>query len=536
MTKTKIQILALLLSLLLPFTVEAQKTDWGTIQEADSKWFKPHILGENEKAFFTTHFHKKKFHLSKYDKADKKLQYTKTIELPDKKWLDISKIEQISYVEGKFIILFSEYKKDEKTNSLYLYSIDSETGENKGEVIQIFNVQVDGRWSRGNFYVHTSIDKKRILLNHYAYYKEDKAWKDKFVLLDSDLNVLLEKENTVEKGEIDYSTANWIIDKEGSVYYIKSFSESEKYIVTYDALKDYEKWEERVDLSKYDSEAVISQLNFSINDNSDLIVTGYYIKKAKGLKVLISKGEIKGVFFLRIDHNSKEIVVNKISEFSDEVKNDFRTERQVRKEKPGKIENYFNSIQIIKKEDGGILQIGEMYRHVIHKDRNGKIVGETEYYMDLLVVNLSPEGEIIWTKRVPKFQYFSVTYGLILSYGSFGVRFFKWNFDIPEFFSYVAVLDENKLNILFNDNPKNSLAPTINTKRKRLKKLKKSVVMKHTFELTSGEQSSEIYYDIKVHDVFFMPMQTYQQKQNTDPIIFAKNKKNYKFGIIDLKE
>ena len=77
---------------------------------------------------------------------------------------------------------------------MFVYKLNPKTGEKVGKEVKLFAAAVGNKRKRGSFNVVTSDDKTKILVNHISYNNKTKYFKDKYRLLDTDLKVLLEKE------------------------------------------------------------------------------------------------------------------------------------------------------------------------------------------------------------------------------------------------------------------------------------------------------------------------------------------------------
>ena len=89
---------------------------------------------------------------------------------------------------------------------------------------------------------------------------------------------------------------------------------------------------------------------------------------------------------MKLDNKSKEIVITRINEFDKKFKDQFKSERDKKKGKEGKAMNQFNRLEIITKDDGSILLVGELYLHVIYKDKDGNVIGEKKIFGDMVAI------------------------------------------------------------------------------------------------------------------------------------------------------
>jgi hypothetical protein len=91
-------------------------------------------------------------------------------------------------------------------------------------------------------------------------------------------------------------------------------------------------------------------------------------------------------------------------------------------------------------EYGNIFLIGEQNNTYYNISNNVRTI--TEYYLDIYVLKLDPEGKLIWEIRIPKKQVYKPT-------GFKNVRYLK------NFVSYGTTLLNGNLLFFINDNPEN---------------------------------------------------------------------------------
>ena len=74
-------------------------------------------------------------------------------------------------------------------------------------------------------------------------------------------------------------------------------------------MNDYEKWEEKIDLSDNHPNTILKSAYLGFNDNQDLVITGLY-----GLNETH-----KGLYYMQLDRYSKEMTINRFNEFEDSI-------------------------------------------------------------------------------------------------------------------------------------------------------------------------------------------------------------------------
>jgi hypothetical protein len=181
----------------------------------------------------------------------------------------------------------------------------------------------------------------------------------------------------------------------------------------------------------------ISDVKIEVANNGDILCGGFYSKKATvGLD---------GVFSLTIDGVSKQIKQQSLKEISiqtiAENNSEFAKKRLMKRQAKGKDQEMYNFDlkNLVLKKEGGFLLVGEQYYITTYTVTDQKThVSRTHYvyhYNDIIVFNVSPQGEIVWTEKIGKRQVTTDDGGFLSS--------------------YALMVHENKLHFLFNDNAKN---------------------------------------------------------------------------------
>lgn len=499
--------LIFILLLSVPFFVKSQEIKWGGMMKTNSQLFTPHIIGEDANFFYSISTQRDDVFLEKYNKSDLKRQYSKLIET-----LKINKkelqFEGIYFMTNKFTILASLYNKSDHTMNLYAYIYDGETGKVTDRAQNVLTVPVDTKKLKGNFSVFVSNDRSRILVNHTGYYPDDKSWKDKYVLLDEQLEKITEREDVVFKNEIDFTTSNYIIDNEGSFYYLKHRSDKQSFIVSYDANHDYEKWEAHIDLSDVERDMKVYNMSFLLTANHDLMLVGHYTTDDKLLK---------GTFAMKLSTSSKEIVMKKVNPFDNKTIKTLKQPNIFSKKDAIPVTTY-NRSELLALADGGFVQICESF-----------INGGTEvYFEDIMIAAHNDKGELLWTQRLPKLQFYNFK------------KFFPKSSDIMlkevEYMSYTSVIQNGKLMIYHNDKRKNAPKSREILAKKysatNLAKVKKTLPVCYTLDLQTGETDKQIMSG-NPNGVFFKPVLSYQKEFDQPAYFIAQYHKNIRFGIID---
>ncbi len=511
-TITKTALLISLFFVITTFRAYAQAINWGKLQTSKSQLYTPHIMGEDDNFIYSTSTIIPDIYIEKFSKSDFSRQYSKLIPHPKIGNTELE-YEGIYFMQNRFVIFASYFNSKENNTNVYAYIYNADDGSKTEEPKLIMTVPVEKLKRKGSFYVFVSKDRTKILLNHAGYYKKEKCIKDKYLLLNTDLEVITEKEDKIFKDEIDYHTFNFAIDNEGSVYYIKTMTSGESYIVSYDAGKEYEKWEEHIDFSDLNRKTKVYNINFELNVEGDMMLVGFFT---------LDKKNVEGTFVMKIRTSSKEIVYKKTNTFDKEALKKLRiTNASYSDSKTPKISvEIYNSSEIVSKDDGGIILISEsqfIYTNGLYD------IGS------IVIFNHSKDGDLVWTQKIPKAQHYAIK------------AMFK-PIEVArkssEYISYFPAIQNEKLNIYLNDNSKNigisqqAMLKSNKTPICNLMRMKKTMPVCFSINLSTGDvQKAEMLPRMK-EKIYFKPTLSYQEHNNGDVIFFDQAKYNYKFGIL----
>ncbi|MFN3917923.1 MAG: hypothetical protein ACK4K0_09275 [Flavobacteriales bacterium] len=265
-------------------------------------------------------------------------------------------------------------------------------------------------------------------------------------------------ENTVEIPFDDdlFSINKSIVDDEGSVHILgKLYKAKRKDRVkgepnyTYHVVSILNRGKEIKDYEIELEGFFLKDATIGINQKNNLVASGFYTRE--------NRNTVKGAFYISIDIKAKKVIKSSAKDFDfevfsvaneeegeDEEKEKKSTKNNKAEKKANKKSNELYAYRlddIIWREDGGAILIAEQYyiveRTCTTTDSQGRMTTRTVYYYNyhnILLINISPEGDIDWLKRIDKRQ---VTSGNIA------------------FLSYVFTACKDKMYFIFNDNIKN---------------------------------------------------------------------------------
>lgn len=519
--------LSVVLSILFSAVAVGQTIDWGKEQKSKNKSFYPHIIADDEESLFSYSSEGGDLIVSKYSREDFRREYQ--TEVPELK-IDKErvKVEEITVMKNNFVVLGTYYKKHgkgDRKNHIVIYKIDKQSGKVIQGHKELFSVDVEKSYRKGAFNITVSKDRTRILIMHSAYYRKKSRTIASFKLYDEELELLEEftedfKERS-EENAID-KINNLLIDNEGSIYYLAGTNK----IVSLDANKNFEKWEEQIDLSEMKPGSAITRMRFRLNTDGDIVAFGFYNEAQVGLR---------GVFYLKIDFLTKEMAVQKLSEFEDEFLEQFKTKRQKKKGREAVVHDQFNNIEILFKEDGGIAVVAETYQYYYVTYDNG--FAERAVYGPLLAIDLNADGQLQWVKKIDKNQYFhqqTVSYFVLGTFvGGVRLLFGVNSYHYTKYFSVVSMIKDDKLVIVYNEHLKNN-SKTDDKKRKSVKSVKSTRPYAISLNLENGEISEGNVKGKNSKTAPLAPVMSYKTTDGKSIIVFGQKKKVYKLGSIKL--
>ncbi len=540
----------------------AQQVKWGELNENKSKFYAPTIVGADKNGLYTYYFDKEDIIIERHDKENLKLVYEQKIKKPKIKKCAIT-IEKILYIKGNFIFISNNYYRKEKRTEIIATFYDGESGRQLKKKIKLFDISSIKNKRKSSFVIRISPDKSKLLINLTSDLKKDKQIVDRFILLDEDFNVLLKKEDVFERNNLtDKYIRNFIIDNDGTIYSFLYYSESLKLLV-FDAAKNFELWEEFVDITKYNNKDKILlplDINYTINNEDEFVVNLLYnnvmvamnkygekFEKAKTYKdirdLTKSISALDGILYFRIDKETKEITVSKDNEISQEIKNEYRTKKEIKKDKPGSIIYAFkyNFSKLYSCQNGGVTSVNEAYYSVA---KAGYFSSWFHYYIDILSFNFDKEGSLKWVNTIPVKQYFSYHnkfLGVFYSHsiGHWSSFFIRPNYSfgrpktyLLDYFFSISSYSNNYFYEIFNDNPKNINLDDKDKKRKYMTKPLKSVPVIYAIDINTGKKEKKVFTDLQNEDVVFAPTVSYNRGIGSSMIVFGKKGKKYKYGVL----
>ena len=258
----------------------------------------------------------------------------------------------------------------------------------------------------------------------------------------------------------------------------------------------------------------LTDLRLDIAGGGKLVCTGFYSNDKKTTSV-------NGVYFLSINaqdgtvskESTKKFELDMVTEnMSDKVAK--KTKKRAAKGKDLSLYE-FRFDELIPRSDGGAIIIAEQYfvrtyTTTSSNSATGRMTTTTHYlyyYNDILVINVTPEGEIEWAHKIHKRQ--------------------RTTDDIGYWSSYARINTGKELRFIFNDNAKNTPDKPTKEYKSFLGPTKKAMVAVAGID-QNGDINRKLLFKSKNADTILRPKQ-YLQISAKSILIQSIRKKKYQY-------
>lgn len=482
------------------------------------------IVGFDESGFYVVKseypfFSPGKITLEKYDRE---MHFIHSAELELKEEGRKKVLEKVLMLDGELYLFTSFFNRKKDKEYLFVQKINKETLEvdKPSRMIGEYDFAGGVFSFGGRIGITLSRDKTKVMVHvdtpNKSYEKDELVFK----VFGSEMKEIWGEKVETPYLDKEFGSRGWKLDNDGNVYVIGLVYDGKIITVGGKSNDQYKILSYRKEGGKpkmYDINAdgkFISDLQLAIDDNGDLICAGFYSDE--------STFNVKGSYFFKMSGETQAVQSKSFKEFSIESmlsesteKEKGKAERNARKGKDLELYKYHLD-EIIIREDGGAILIGEQfYKETISSMAmpNGENSSSDDYYYynDIVVVNLSPEGEIDWVELVPKFQR-SVEDGGYYS-------------------SYVYAVANDNLYFVFNDH-------TGNLTRSEGDEVHPAFGLDNVIVLVevdkNGKETREALFDINDIHIGIRPKLSEQIYAN-ELILFGERKQTHRFIKLKFK-
>ncbi len=341
--------------------------------------------------------------------------------------------KSIKLMDGKMILLMTNYDKDKNTYSAYGQILDLD-GAFVGDVIKLDEIETKSKSNRGEFDFKISDDGTRILMYQETPYAKHDDEEINFKIFDS--NLMLRWENSFKTpykgrnfGVLAYKLAN-----DGNIYLLVKISPDKSdvrrgqlpFYYTMFVINTQNDRISEVDIDLKDK--FVQEVTFDLNSNNDIVLVGFYSNDMPN--------NIHGTFLAVVDSRTGSYKQTSIQAFGIEILGQYLNEKRIRR---GQGIQGFNLNHFLLHQDGTATLVAE-HSEIVRVCTTDPRTGITRcdyyfYYNDIIVIRINELGKFEWYRRIPKRQ---VTVNDRGYYSGYSLSFHK-----------------GKIKIIFNDDPRN---------------------------------------------------------------------------------
>lgn len=469
------------------------------------------ILGKRGNILWGYKQSRKKLSMVKYSLKDLQIQNEYPVIGDDAISNDYS-FNDIFMMRNKTYIALTKYDRKADLNSVFMQEID-EAGKRTGKLKKLADISAKSKSNSGSFSFITSEDSSKILLVNNPPFDKYAGEKFGYKVFDENLKELNHVEITLPYKDKNFSAKDYILSNDGIIYLLakidlekgdKKKNEAGYYyeIIAINPVGKGDMKEYTVKIpGKY-----IMDISYRLDEEKGIICSGFYGTPSKGL---FSTDEINGIFFLRINKETKEIEAKGIKALDKDFVAELTSQRKADKGKG--ISNSFVLKHFVRRQDGGALLISEYsYDYVVVTTTTDPKTGmrstsKTYHYLrnNIIVININPDGSIKWYANIPKLQHTTDDGGM--------------------YSSFMFSVHNDRAYFVFNDNPKNLDPTKVKTAKdtRDVGNIQKSTAV--LVELTeSGEFTKKALFSNKENKMTLIPKTAMHVSEN-EQIVSASN-------------
>ena len=425
------------------------------------------------------------------------------------------RIEKIYLLKKKFIVFSTFYSRKKEKYYAYIQEMSEEGVPGTGFIVAD-SIQSLNKRNKGLFDFELSDDKSKILIYHSEPF--DKSANEKFFykVLDETLQTLWTKNLVMPYSDRQFHVKSYKVDNEGNVFMLANIEKNREeqlknnptfiysifgYFFKEDKLREY-----KMDLG----EKYISDATFNLTTAGDLVCAGFYSKNSETSQA--------GVFYLKIDKNTREVSERNLREFDKDFLLEFMSERKLNK---GRELYNFDIGHLLMRDDGSAVMVAEQYYMDIVSYYNPASHSYNYtyhyYYNDIIVVAFDRQGKVSLLKKISKYQH-SVNDG-------------------GPYASYVLIDGGKMLHFIYNDNPENMHRPESEIEHGHISSMTspgRSEVVLVSMDMQGQTQRTRLLDNHSRKNASWFLPKMYKQISPNDVILFSRRGKNYRLGRVSL--
>ncbi len=329
--------------------------------------------------------------------------------------------DQILILKDKNYVCVTAYDKSSKGNTLYMQEFDN-SGHLQGGLKKIITMDAKSKHNTGAFDFIVCKDSSKFMLVDIPPVEKNSSGKFNIEIVDQNLNILNTAQISLPNipGTTTITEDAMRLSNDGMAYMMAEITEQRNTKVKGEAGFYFQLFainpKGNGDITTYDlklPEKAITDISYSLEEGKYIVCSGFY-GNVKGSKY--STGQIDGIFYFRINKETKEIESTGVKPLDRDFIADLTSEKSANKGKG--ISNNFTITNFTKRGDGGAILIAE-YRDfyvIAYSDKNGTHYVYHYIRNNIIVININPDGSIKWYANIPKKQHTQNDGGLYSSY------------------------------------------------------------------------------------------------------------------------
>jgi hypothetical protein len=332
-------------------------------------------------------------------------------------------------LENKILLFVTKYNKSLKTNELYAQELSGE-GNLTGQLQKIAEIQAARKSNAGGYSLIPADDSAGFLLAINPPFEKYGNEKFRYTIFDKNLQVKKHLELELPYKDRYFTISKYILSDEGRIWILakveledrRNRQEEREASYYYQLISiNPENKNEQVEYEIKLPQKYITDASFSLDLNNNPIGAGFYGDISESGREITG---IKGIFYVRINKDTKEIEAKGIKEFDADFVRELEGKRAARRGRG--LSSSFDLKHFIIKSDGGGVLIGEnAYVDEVYTCRDprtgmvtygyygyygpyGNANCRTDYYYvnnNIIAININKDGSIKWYSNIPKYQY-----------------------------------------------------------------------------------------------------------------------------------
>jgi len=416
--------------------------------------------------------------------------------------------------------LFSSFRNQKtRLKHVFMQSMDMESLEPRNDLRIVASLPFKNRYLTGQVDFRFSRDSSYMMVFANVQSRKNDPDKFGFHVFNDSMQSIWDRVVVLPSLEKQFIVSDYLVDNDGNTYLVgkRYFGKRKDKI---DGRPNYEyvvysyqgNGEEETEYVLNLPNRFLSELHLEIAPGGDLICAGFYSD--------IEATSAKGTFFFTVNAETKEIEQESFFEFDMDFltqsmtpNQKLKTRRKAAKGKDKGLTEY-DIRNLIPRGDGGSVLVAEQYyTRTVNTPGGMDGMGSIKvyyHYNNIVVISISPEGEIEWASKIPKRQ---------VSVDDNGI-----------YSSFVTMITAERLHFIYNDHRAN-LDEGVSSQLKNFKTSDRNgVVVLASVDAKGYVTRSGLFSNKEVNTVCRPKMSS--QIASEELFIFGKRGKKTQFGRV----